>query len=79
MGIFEVGLELNIGTYQYKFVNGNDWIGDNDNESLPVECNVENNRELTLSSDTVIEYCYNQCEAICNKYPSPAEITLLLT
>ena len=74
-GIFEVGLELNIGTYQYKFVNGNGWSGDNDNESLPVECNVENNRELTLSSDTVIEYCYNQCEAICNKYPSPAEIT----
>ena len=74
-GIFEVGLELNIGTYQYKFVNGNGWSGDNDNESLPVECNVENNRELSLSSDTVIEYCYNQCEAICNKYPSPAEIT----
>ena len=31
-GIYEVALELNIGSYQYKFVNGNDWSGtDNDN------------------------------------------------
>ena len=40
-GIYVVSLELNIGTYQYKFVNGSDWSGtDNDNESLPALCNV---------------------------------------
>ncbi|GIS04551.1 MAG: hypothetical protein CM15mP107_1710 [Bacteroidota bacterium] len=48
-GVYEVSLDLNIGTYQYKFVNGSDWSGsNNDNESVPTECNVSGNREITL-------------------------------
>ena len=75
-GIYEVSLELNIGTYQYKFVNGSDWSGtDNDNESVPALCNVDGNREITLSSDSIVQFCYNQCESICLDYPSSAEIT----
>ena len=75
-GIYQVSLELNIGTYQYKFVNGNDWSGtDNDNESVPSVCNVDGNREITLSSDSTVQFCYNQCESNCLEYPSAAEIT----
>lgn len=75
-GIYEVALEINIGTYQYKFVNGNDWSGtDNDNESVPTECNVQGNREIVLSSDSSVQFCYNQCESICLDYPNAAEIT----
>ncbi|GIS04552.1 MAG: hypothetical protein CM15mP107_1720 [Bacteroidota bacterium] len=30
---------------------------------------------LLLSSDTTVQFCYNQCEANCVEYPSSAEIT----
>ena len=74
-GIFELGFEINVGTYEFKFINGNDWDGmANDNESIPSSCNVNGNREIVLSSDTIIQYCYNQCYDICLDYPDPAEI-----
>ena len=74
-GIYETSFELNIGTYQYKFVNGNDWSGtNNDNESVPVDCNFQGNREVVLSSDSTIQFCYNQCVETCLDYPSAAEI-----
>lgn len=75
-GIYETSFELNIGTYQYKFVNGNDWSGtNNDNESVPVDCNFQGNREVVLSSDSTIQFCYNQCVETCLDYPNAAEIT----
>ena len=75
-GIYETSFELNIGTYQYKFVNGDDWSGtNNDNESVPVDCNFQGNREVVLSSDSTIQFCYNQCVETCLDYPSAAEIT----
>ena len=74
-GIFELGFEINVGTYEFKFINGNDWDGmANDNESIPSSCNVNGNREIVVSSDTIIQYCYNQCYDICLDYPDPAEI-----
>ena len=74
-GVFELGFEINVGTYEFKFINGNDWDGmANDNESIPSSCNVNGNREIVLSSDTIIQYCYNQCYDICLDYPDPAEI-----
>ncbi len=74
-GVFELGFEINVGTYEFKFVNGNDWGGmANDNESIPSSCNVNGNREIVVSSDTIIQYCYNQCYDICLDYPDPAEI-----
>jgi hypothetical protein len=65
------------GSYQYKFVNGNDWSGaDNDNESLPAECNVNGNRSIDVTGASMtVEYCYNQCTADCIIDPNPANIT----
>ena len=74
-GIFELDFEINVGTYEFKYINGNDWDGmANDNESIPSSCNVNGNREIVVSSDTIIQYCYNQCYDICLDYPDPAEI-----
>jgi hypothetical protein len=75
--IYSITLALQPGTYQYKFVNGNDWGGvGNDNESLPSECNVNGNRQIDVVGETMeVAYCYNQCSAECEAYPDPAAIT----
>ena len=74
-GIYELEFELNVGTYEFKYINGNNWDGmANDNESIPSSCNVNGNREIIVSSDTTIQYCYNQCYDMCLDYPDPAEI-----
>ncbi len=74
-GIFELGFEINVGTYEFKYVNGNDWDGmANDNESIPSSCNVNGNREIIINSDTTVQYCYNQCYDMCLDYPDPAEV-----
>ncbi|MFM1930884.1 MAG: hypothetical protein RL226_187 [Bacteroidota bacterium] len=76
-GIYEITLEMQPGTYEYKFVNGNDWSGaDNDNESVPGACNVNGNRVIEVGTDPItVEYCYNQCTAECVSDPDPADIT----
>ena len=72
--IYEVTLLLQPGTYQYKFVNGNEWA--DGNESLPADCNVGGNREIVVAADPVVEhFCYNQCGAECVVDPDPADIT----
>ena len=72
--IYEVTLLLQPGTYQYKFVNGNEWA--DGNESLPADCNVGGNREVVVAADPVVEhFCYNQCGAECVVDPDPADIT----
>ncbi|MEY3398910.1 MAG: hypothetical protein RL220_1504 [Bacteroidota bacterium] len=79
-GIYELTVAIQPGTYNYKFINGNDWNGaDNDNESLPAECNVGGNREIIVEGETMtVEYCYNQCTAECIANPDPADITFLV-
>ena len=72
--IYEVTLLLQPGTYQYKFVNGNEWA--DGNESLPADCNVGGNREVVVAADPVVEhFCYNQCGAECVVDPDAADIT----
>ena len=72
--IYEVTLLLQPGTYQYKFVNGDEWA--DGNESLPADCNVGGNREVIVAADPVVEhYCYNQCGAECVVDPAAADIT----
>jgi hypothetical protein len=75
--IYELTKPVPAGSYQYKFVNGNDWSGaDNDNESLPAECNVNGNRSIDVTGASIlIEYCYNQCTADCIIDPNPANVT----
>ena len=72
--IYEVTLLLQPGTYQYKFVNGDEWA-DGD-ESIPADCNVGGNREVVVAADPVVEhYCYKQCGAECVTDPDAADIT----
>ena len=72
--IYEVTLLLQPGTYQYKFVNGDEWA-DGD-ESIPADCNVGGNREVVVAADPVVEhFCYKQCGAECVTDPAAADIT----
>jgi hypothetical protein len=76
-GIYELTLAIAPGSYNYKFVNGNDWSGvGNDNESLPAECNVGGNRSIEVGTDAMtVTYCYAQCGSECIANPDPADIT----
>lgn len=72
-GIYEVTLLVDQGSYQYKFVNGNDWGSE---ESIPGECNVDNNREIVVGEDAITStVCFGQCTEACIADPDPAEIT----
>ena len=75
--VYELTKAVQPGDYQFKFVNGNAWSGaDNDNESVPAECNTNGNRALTVAgASMLVEYCYNQCTAECVVDPNPADIT----
>ncbi len=79
-GVYEVTLPVQPGTYNYKFVNGNDWNGaDNSNESLPSECNTGGNRTIVVGAENMtVEYCYSQCTVECIADPDPADITFLV-
>ena len=60
-GVYKVQLVLAEGTYEYKFVNGNAWGGD---ESVG-DCGNGGNRVLVVSgADVVTEpFCFFSCEA----------------
>jgi hypothetical protein len=66
--VFEIINYLAVGSYQYKFINGNAWGQD---ESIPSACNVGGNRGIVVSKDTVLSaFCFGSC-TICN----PASIS----
>ena len=72
-GIYSVTLDLEAASYQYKFVNGNAWGFD---ESVPSECAVSNNREITVGTAAMsVTYCFGQCTAGCVAPLDAAEIT----
>lgn len=50
------------GTYQYKFINGDNW--GLPNESVPDDCGVDGNRVIEVGEDDLASpsYCYGQCE-----------------
>lgn len=52
---------LPAGSYEYKFINGVAW---GDDESVPGACQVNGNRGVTVSGNTVIPVdCFNACGA----------------
>lgn len=76
-GIFELTKDIAPGNYEFKFVNGNDWVGvDNDNETVPLLCNTNGNRPLVVQGAVeTVQYCYNQCSFSCNDNPGDAQLT----
>ncbi|MEM7658660.1 MAG: T9SS type A sorting domain-containing protein [Bacteroidota bacterium] len=64
--IYSLQVRIPAGTYQYKYINDNDWPGE---EGVPADCGVDNgfggfNREAVVSSDTVLEaVLFGTCEA----------------
>jgi hypothetical protein len=61
-GIYEVTVQLNgNNTYQYKFINGNAW---GDDESVPAECALNNNRFLDVGTMAVATdaFCFGSCD-----------------
>lgn len=78
-GIYELMIDaIDQGSYEFKFVNGNDWIGDNNfPEAVPGECsNGGGNRVVVVGADlSTAYYCFNQCSTDCPSNPDPASIT----
>ncbi|MBT4281700.1 MAG: hypothetical protein HOD98_00200, partial [Candidatus Marinimicrobia bacterium] len=69
-GIYEVTLDIEAGDYEYKFINGNDWGGENDDEwagddpqGLPCQVIGGNNRLITVGNDDITSgpVCWESC------------------
>ena len=59
--IYEIMAYVPAGIYEYKFFNGNT---SGDAETIPGICSVNSNREITVSSDTLLNLvCYGSCIA----------------
>ena len=58
--VYELVVTLAPGTYEYKFVNGNDWPG---GESIPSGCNKNGNREMVVGTNDLIlnVVCFSSC------------------
>jgi len=68
-GVWQILVSLPAGTYDFKFINGNDW-GDNEGQAgtaLDATCSIDDgagniNRQITISSDTVVgPFIYDAC------------------
>jgi hypothetical protein len=71
--VYTVSFRIPAGTYQYKFISvKGDW---DKAEGIPSACNVSNNREMVISSDTSIRVCFGACEAICTPPLDPVNVT----
>ena len=72
--IYSVTVELEAGTYNFKYVNGNAWGQD---EGVPEECNVGGNREaVTPDEDLVLDIvCYGECGACSNLTAQDVTVT----
>lgn len=66
---YTVTVQIPAGTYNYKFVNGDNW-GNGMEESIPSECASGGNRTLEVSGDVTAAFCYGSCLNEC-----PASIT----
>ena len=67
LGLYEYTVQLANGSYQYIFINGNVWDGQ---ETVPADCGADNgqggfNRLVTVAgSDMTLDVvCFNSCEA----------------
>ena len=78
-GVYSTTLDLAPGTYQYKFINGNAWSGE---ESVPAACGVDNglgafNRSVVVvGPDALIlpAVCFGSCDP-CPVQPAPVQVT----
>lgn len=65
--VYETTVELPLGTYEYKFVNGGKWDG---KEEKNVGCeNTGDNRKLAVNNFNAVKagtFCYNKCFS-CDK------------
>jgi hypothetical protein len=68
-GVWQILVSLPAGTYDFKFINGNDW-GDNEGQTgtaLDATCSITDagnniNRTVTISGDTVVgPFIYDAC------------------
>jgi len=69
-GIYSITLDLPPGSYEYKFINGNNWGPD---ELVPQTCGVDDgflsyNREVSVGAMDQVNnlVCYGQCAACSN-------------
>jgi hypothetical protein len=67
LGLYTYTVQLTNGSYQFIYINGNTWDGQ---ETVPAECGADNglggfNRLVTVDgSDLVLDVvCFNSCEA----------------
>lgn len=70
--IYEITLDLQPGSYQYKFLNGpGGW------ENVPGDCATDGNRVLDVvnSEPMTVTFCYEQCVEACVNDPDPEDIT----
>ena len=60
-GVYTLTVQLPAGDYEYKFVNGNAWGGD---ESVPGSCATNGNRGLTVATTNVTTdlVCFGTCD-----------------
>lgn len=68
-GVWQILVSLPAGSYDFKFINGNDW-GDNEGQAstaLDATCSTDDgagniNRNITISGDTVVgPFIYDAC------------------
>ena len=67
LDLYEYTLQVAAGAYQFIYINGNDWPGQ---ETVPAECGVDNglggyNREFVVAGDNLVldVVCFSSCTA----------------
>jgi len=70
--LYEVIVCLAAGSYEYKYVNGNDWNSPSVPESVPSGCAVNGNRGVTVATadQALPKVCFGSCTA-CPAAPLP--------
>ncbi|HKK39886.1 MAG TPA: hypothetical protein VJ949_10745, partial [Cryomorphaceae bacterium] len=61
-GVYELTVQVPVGFYEYKFINGNDWS--ENPEGVPSECAVNGNRgvDVVAGGITTAPVCFGSCE-----------------
>ncbi len=61
-GVYELTVQVPVGSYEYKFINGNDWS--ENPEGVPGACAVNGNRAVDVTSGGVTTdlVCFGSCE-----------------
>jgi hypothetical protein len=74
--IYELVVTIPEGTYEYKYLNGNDWGTE---EAIPEACKVNGNREMVVvpGNDTmdIGPICFGTCTETCPPVLDPVSVT----